>query len=331
MTTTYQTHSDAGSGISDSARKLERLRIPQMLTGRSFLDIGCNEGYFCNVAAKRGAARVVGIDFVKTNIEFARAKYPSPIIEWHQQTWASLPAGPYDVILWSSAMHYEMDPATVLRNIADNLAPGGLFILECGIMSGPAKEMIMVQRHSDSRWYPTDEFLTNSLLAPFAVRRVALPEATPGDPIPRTVYHCSRRLPIVLLFRGQTHDGKSTAARHFGLAATKVVGLDLFVYRICMGKFHHSATHQFIKDNFKAHDLTSLYKGLDDAGLTWEYAALLAQTVAPSDASVIIEGLLTDVQVAALTELLRGKAVVWDATRQMPEGSAARPVPRPPT
>lgn len=56
---------------SDSAGKLTALRLPD-LTGKSFLDVGCNEGYFCNAALAAGAASVVGIDASKSAIALAR-------------------------------------------------------------------------------------------------------------------------------------------------------------------------------------------------------------------------------------------------------------------
>ena len=318
MTVSYQTHDPNTKGMSDSFNKLERLRFPAKLDGKSFLDIGCNEGFFCNVAASRGAARVVGIDFVKKSLDTARELYPHPKIEWHHQTWDVLPQGPFDVILWSSAMHYELDPLKVLRNIADILTPTGMLILECGIVPGTAKEMVLTQRHSDARWYPTEDFLTNELLKPFGFRRVAWPETTPGDPIPRSVYHCTRRQPLVLLVRGATHHGKSSLARQLAPAATKVIGLDSFVYRIAHAGYQHGKLGPFLKANFNANDLTALYEGIDTAGLTQEYAALLAQCVAESDGTVVIEGFMTDRQAAAMSDAVRGRAVVWDATRRFP-------------
>lgn len=318
MTASYQTHDPEAKGMSDSFLKLKRLRLPESLAGKSFLDIGCNEGFFCGMAASRGAKRVVGIDFIKASLDFARTRYPDPAIEWIHQTWEVLPQGPFDIILWSSAMHYEPDPARVLGEISRRLTPNGMLVLECGIVPGTAKEMVLVQRHSDARWYPTEDFLTNHLLQPFAARRVAAPETTPGDPIPRSVFHCRRRQPMVLLLRGATHHGKSSLARQLTPAATKVIALDAFVYRIASAKFQHGALGSFIKANFKASDLTALYEGIDAAGLTKDYAATLANAVAGSDETVIIEGYMTDAQAAALTDTLIGRGVVWDATRRTP-------------
>ena len=46
--------------------------LPDDLTGASVLDIGCNFGYFCFEAARRGATRVLGIDVDPENIRKAR-------------------------------------------------------------------------------------------------------------------------------------------------------------------------------------------------------------------------------------------------------------------
>lgn len=123
----------------------------------------------------------MGIDFVGGSLDFARQRYPNPAIEWRHQSWDVLPEGPFDVVLWSSAVHYELDPARVLRKIAESLTPAGMLILELGVLPIPSQEMVLVQRHSDSRWYPTEQFLRSTLLRPFGFRRVAEPETTEGD------------------------------------------------------------------------------------------------------------------------------------------------------
>src|SRR5438874_7718060 len=60
----YQTFSEIEVGDHEglSIRKWEAMRMPSDLTGKSVLDIGCSEGFFCRQVAKRGARRVVGID-----------------------------------------------------------------------------------------------------------------------------------------------------------------------------------------------------------------------------------------------------------------------------
>src|SRR4051794_24568346 len=113
---TYQSHGDQ-PGVSDSQRKLERLQIPADLTGKRVLDIGCNEGVFCAVFAKRGAKEVMGIDRNKSALDFARQHYGHLPITFHQQSWDQLPDGPFDLVLWSSAMHYAANPGEILGAI----------------------------------------------------------------------------------------------------------------------------------------------------------------------------------------------------------------------
>src|SRR5437868_6926914 len=46
--------------------------IPKHLRGKSVLDIGCNAGFYSIEMKKRGAERVLGIDFDETYLEQAR-------------------------------------------------------------------------------------------------------------------------------------------------------------------------------------------------------------------------------------------------------------------
>jgi SAM-dependent methyltransferase len=311
----YQTHSVGQKAMSDSFKKLERLRFPRDMKGKRFLDIGCNEGFFCNVAAERGA-QVIGIDFYGPSLDFARERYQNPSIEFRLQKWDALPDGPFDYVLWSSSMHYELDPARVLREISQRLSPNGVLILECGVVNGLSREMVRVNRHSDARWYPTLEFLTEDLLGTiFAFRQVAWPEVTDGDPTPRSVFHCRRRLPVVALIRGASGEGKSTLALRLKPISSKSVLLDLFFYRIHVAQFHHTEFDKFVRDNFKQDDLTSLYKGIDSSGLTEDFAAVLAEGIAPSDEAVIIDGAMTDAQADAFSRVLGNNAIVWDMRR----------------
>jgi 2-polyprenyl-3-methyl-5-hydroxy-6-metoxy-1,4-benzoquinol methylase len=145
----YQSH-EGVVGMSDSRHKWERLQVPEDLTGRTVLDIGCNEGLITSWLAQRNAEKVIGIDFDKPRIEYARLTYPAPNISFLCQSWSPLPDGRFDLVLWTSAMHYEKDPKSVLQNIWRQLKPDGLLILECGYVGSSGREMIPVTRHSDT-------------------------------------------------------------------------------------------------------------------------------------------------------------------------------------
>lgn len=311
----YQTHADDRVGMSDSQRKLERLMLPPRLDGKRVLDIGCNEGFFCHEAAARGASQVIGIDEDAEAVDAAGRFYRGSGVEFRHQRWDTLPEGPFDLVLWTSAMHYEPDPAEVMRRIAGVLAPSGLFVLECGVLDWSRKEMVLVSRPVDSRWYPTWPLLEH-MLGDFTVRRVAAPELVVGDHVPRAVLHCTLRRPVVMLIRGESGHGKSSLATSLSESATKVISLDAFVTRVAQAQHHHTDLQAFIRDRYDDRNLAKIYHGIDEHGLTDQYARLLAASVAPSDRLVVLEGLLTDAQVEALTVHLAGAAFVWDVRKR---------------
>lgn len=312
---TYQTHDSSASGVSDSNRKLERLGIPQNLSGASVLDIGCNEGFFSAYMANHGA-KVTAIDYTKSAIEFAKIRYGSLGIDFRHQSWTALPEGPFDLILWTSAMHYEPDPGSVLRKIERILAPDGLFVLECGVRDKThRKEMELVQRYSDALWFPTMSFLTEELLSSFAARQMTQGEKTGGDPTPRYVFHCTKRLPVVLLVRGRHRDGKTSLTSYLSRSTSKIVSLDHFVSRLAASPCHHSDVSRMFASKQPLNDLGSLYREIDERGLTEPYVNMLSQTVTPSDRFVVFEGDMTDPQAQAIEKALNKRAIVWDARR----------------
>lgn len=313
---TYQTHAPDQKGMTDSAHRLGRLNIPADLKGGTVLDIGCNEGFYCKTAVDRGAGRVIGIDSSASALAIARQLYGGiPEIEFREQGWQRLPMdGPFDLVLWTSAMHYELDPLHVLKQIADRLSPSGILVLECGVNHSPGKEMTRVQRHDGALWYPTLRFLEEDLLAGFSFRRKADPEQTGTDPMLRSVYHCAKRMPEVILFRGATGIGKSTAAAAMQAAATKTIALDMFLYRMMTAKYQRTALEQYVFAMARPTNLTEVYDGIDATGLTNEYAKELAKGVAATDRLVLIEGYMTNAQCSAFKDILRSRAKVWDAT-----------------
>ncbi|MCO8018232.1 class I SAM-dependent methyltransferase [Brevundimonas diminuta] len=314
MIKTYQTHTDV-PGVSNSKRKLERLKIPADLTGKRVLDIGCNEGFFCAEFARRGAREVVGVDRNKPALDFARKHYGNLPINFINQSWDELPEGPFDLVLWSSAIHYEPEPGKILRNIESLLSPEGVLILECGVTATSRKEMEIVPRKNDSLLFPTMSYLMEELLAPFSTRRQSQGETTDGDPTPRYVFHCYRKRPTVVLLRGNHNDGKTYLSNLLTTSASKVISLDLFISRLGRSKFQHSETEKYLQEKMPARDLSAVYRGIDAAGLTKDYARQIRRLINSTDELVVIEGYMTELQLTALTAELNDHAVVWDTSR----------------
>jgi 2-polyprenyl-3-methyl-5-hydroxy-6-metoxy-1,4-benzoquinol methylase len=96
------------------------LILPPDMRNQSLLDIGCRYGYFSFEAAKRGASRVVGVDFdvdalSKANklnsinrlgIEFRKLNISTdPIVEQ------------FDYVLCLNILHHLQDPLSVLKKL----------------------------------------------------------------------------------------------------------------------------------------------------------------------------------------------------------------------
>lgn len=205
----YQQFEDQ-KGDSDSQKKLETLLLPASLKGMKVLDIGCNEGFFCLEALRRGASRVVGIDSDQTMIEKARARDTERKITYIHNSWWHIPQEKFDVILFLSAIHYEKKQKELLTYLSSFLHNDGILILECGALDSPENVW-----HSVTRWdgkalrYPTINLLKEELLSHYAARLVGSSVNQTGDPVKRHVFHCKKLKPTVLLICGESQKGKT--------------------------------------------------------------------------------------------------------------------------
>jgi hypothetical protein len=208
----YQTFPDA-KGSSDSAAKLAALRLPK-LTGKSVLDVACNEGFFCMQAWRLGAARVVGIDRNARYLERARARDEQT--EYLEMDWLRLGelTETFDVVLLLSALHYAQDPEALLRLAFERVSPDGMLLVECGLAPGARPEWHEVSRpRGDTVLHPTRSMMVKAAI-PGAVARMLGPSTDQkGDPLPRVVFRYTRQKTIVLLVQGPSGSGKSTLMR----------------------------------------------------------------------------------------------------------------------
>jgi SAM-dependent methyltransferase len=100
-------------------------------TGRRVLDYGCGSGY--GSAAIAGEARsVTGVDVSAEAIEYARAHYQQPNLDYRVIAPAQpLPfeAGAFQTVLSFQVLEHVSDPDAYLREIARVLEPGGTLVL----------------------------------------------------------------------------------------------------------------------------------------------------------------------------------------------------------
>ena len=228
----YQSFPDA-AGDSKTQAKLKALKLPE-LAGRSFLDVGCNEGYFCGFASFMGAQRSVGLDQSKLFIARARQRFPG--CEFHQQGWERLPDGEFDVILLASALHYAQDQPALVHRLAGKLSKDGVLVLEIGIVSAPESAFVRVKRGIDEREFPTMAKL-REILHDYAWKWMGRSVSQDGDPVARHVIHVSRRRPVAYLLMQPPAFGKtSIASRLFAPAGIPVVSGDQQIALIAQGR-----------------------------------------------------------------------------------------------
>jgi ubiquinone/menaquinone biosynthesis C-methylase UbiE len=312
---TYQSHDESVDPMSDSFHKLKRLNLPSDMTGNSFLDIGCNEGFFCAEARRRGASTVIGIDSDPNAIEFAKSKYSDGSIIFLNQSWDNLPYEKFDFILWASAMHYERYPRNVLSEIYKRLNRYGILILECGVSEGDRKEMYVQQRTEDTLWYPTMRMLFNEILKDFSVRQVSDGHIPVGDSIDRFVFHCQRKMPTVLLLTGGYQAGKTSLSRLLDPVSSQYVGVDNLIARLSIGKFHHDDFSKFLRDFYNPNDLAALYLEIDNRGFTLDFVNYVIHNIYWDGDLFILDAAFTENQINKIKDVLFGKAVVWAANR----------------
>ncbi|MCL1940181.1 MAG: class I SAM-dependent methyltransferase [Desulfovibrionaceae bacterium] len=198
-------------GGSQSFNKLVSLSLP-VLQGKSVLDVGCNEGFFCGWASFQKASRVKGIDKNPLFIEQARTWFPE--CSFICMDWNDLGRETFDVILCLSAIHYADDPESLIALLMSRLTPDGVLVLEIGIADGSEEIFVPVTRRiteeiTDTRLFPTQSMLRR-LLGNYAFKHMGQSVLQAGDPTPRHVYHIYHKKPLALLLLDEHYSGKSS-------------------------------------------------------------------------------------------------------------------------
>jgi tRNA (mo5U34)-methyltransferase len=135
-------------GIDDSPRKLEGLRMPADLTGKTVLDIGAYDGFFSFAAERRGAARVLATDKVcwnlygmatKDGFDLAKRALGSRVEEMEIAVEDITPArvGVFDVVMMLGVLYHAQDPFSYIR-----------------IASSVCRGMLILETHVDAQDYP---------------------------------------------------------------------------------------------------------------------------------------------------------------------------------
>ena len=260
----YQSFPNA-IGSSKSLEKLQALRLPP-LAGLSFLDVGCNEGFFCGFAKHQGASRVLGLDRSAEFIDRAKARFPD--LEFRCQSWDDPIDETFDVILLASALHYAEDQEALVHKLIGLLNPGGTLVLEIGMAQESGNAWVTIKRSIDERQFPTHGKIAFMLDA-YAWKIIGRSVDQAGDPLSRVVVHIQHKRPYAFLLLSPSGYGKSTITRSLATAqnVTRIAG-DQLISQINQGKVScHEGIQELIRRDFDPAQFSLIIENIFQSGL----------------------------------------------------------------
>ncbi|GHN00395.1 biotin synthase [Cytophagales bacterium WSM2-2] len=98
------------------------------IKGKSVLDAGCGAGALCLLAQKWGASKVTGVDLSPAMIEEATKNCKDIDLQCVDLSKEKV-SGKFDVIICALVLAHIPDAEAVLKNLIDNLTPGGMMLI----------------------------------------------------------------------------------------------------------------------------------------------------------------------------------------------------------
>lgn len=102
--------------------------LKKLVKGSNFIDIGCAEGLYSNIAYEYGAKRVLGIDISPTKISRARERYPKCEFNCREIYELNDLESHFDVALCSEVLQHVLNYQLAAQAIFSCLKPGGYAI-----------------------------------------------------------------------------------------------------------------------------------------------------------------------------------------------------------
>ena len=120
--------------------------LPDVAESR-ILDLGCGAGQLALHLAESGAAEVIGLDLSERMLEIATAERSHPRVTYLRASMeeAEFPAGRFELVVSSLAIHYVEDYGGLVHRIADWLVPGGILVFS-------TEHPVNMARASDDGW-----------------------------------------------------------------------------------------------------------------------------------------------------------------------------------
>lgn len=144
-------------GLQDTAQVLKEIGLPENLAKKEVLDLGARDGFFSFECERRGAKRVVALDYVPssmTGFDLCKSVLGSRA-EWLNanvyQINRYFPSPSFDLVLFLGVIYHLRHPLLALDRIHDVLKPGGEVIIESHLIDEGFVD-------SSGRWSRLDDF-----------------------------------------------------------------------------------------------------------------------------------------------------------------------------
>ena len=114
-------------GVQDSPALLKRLQLPEDLSGKTVLDIGCSDGFYSFECERRGASRVLAVDNYSSPLVDSPSGFHmahtllNSKVEFRQADLFSLDPdedGCFDIVLFLGVLYHLRHPLLGIERIA---------------------------------------------------------------------------------------------------------------------------------------------------------------------------------------------------------------------
>lgn len=96
----------------------------------ALLDVGSGRGEMPHAAAKEGLRRVVGLEFSKAMIDYARGRYGLELVPKTIEEYARDGGPPFDIVVLNAVLEHVYDPDAFMAAAARLTRPGGVLYVD---------------------------------------------------------------------------------------------------------------------------------------------------------------------------------------------------------
>ena len=140
--------------------------VERIRPGERVLDVGCGKGELALDLAQRAGARVVGVDFSRRYLAFARERSAHPNVEYVEADVSSwLPAERFDVVVLSNVLEHVDRRVELLRTLVEAARPDRVLLrvpVRTRHWHVPLRSELGLEHRSDPQHfveYTEDDFL----------------------------------------------------------------------------------------------------------------------------------------------------------------------------